>query len=139
MHMAVRPRPGGESGALSDEHSVLLWQACAYADELTAAARGDGSMTLPYLAMVDFVHQRLLPYLREEERNLPPTHLRDEHMAPLLRSDHARLRADAANIESTRTRQAVALAAEALVDHLDRHVRREETWMRPGSDGSSWI
>lgn len=139
MGIAVEPAPGEQASTVRDEHSLLLWQTCAYADELADAARHGRPVTAPYIAMVDFVHQRLLPYLNQEERRFPATRLRDEHMGRLLRSDHARLRADVDNIENIQTRRLLALAAEALVNHLDRHVQRELLWMRPGSDGSSWV
>ena len=129
--MATESAPVGRASAVPDEHSVMLWQTCAYAAELTDAAHRGHSVTVPYLAMVGFAHQRLLPYLSEEEHSFPPTRLRDEHMARLLSSDHARLRADVDNIEGARTQRLLVLATEALVEHLDRHVQREEAWIRP--------
>ena len=127
---------------VDDEHSVLLWQTCAYADDLGDAARSGRRLTAAYDAMLEFLHYRLLPYLRDEERNLPPARLRDEHMMRLLLSDHNRLRADVDNIESSRTRRVLTLATEAFVDRLDRHVRREEAWIRPADtaapDVESW-
>ena len=137
--MAVGSASVGLASAVRDEHRVLLWQTCAYADELADAAHHGCSVTAPHLALVDFAHYRLLPYLTEEERRLPATQLRDEHMGQLVRSDHARLRADVDNLESARTGRLRVLAAEALVGHLDRHVQREEAWMRPGAAGSSLV
>ena len=120
---------------VDDEHSVLLWQTCAYADDLGDAARSGQGLTAAYDAMLEFFHYRLLPYLRDEERNLPPARLRDDHMMQLLLSDHERLRADVDNIESSRTRRVLTLATDAFVDRLDRHVRREEAWLRPADAG----
>lgn len=137
--MAAEPAPVGQPSTVRDEHRVLLWQTCAYAEELAHAARGGRSVTAPHLALVDFARHRLLPYLTDEERRLPATQLRDEHMGQLVRSDHARLRADVDNIESAWTGRLRVLAAEALVGHLDRHVQREELWMPPGPAGSSSV
>lgn len=117
------------SGPILDEHSVLLWQTCAYADDLSDAARSGHPLTGPYDAMLEFLHYRLLPYLTEEERRLPKTRLRDERMRRLLLTDHERLRDDVDNIEGSRTRRLLALTADALVNRLDRHVSREETWV----------
>ena len=114
---------------ISDEHSVLLWQTCAYADDLTDAARTGGRLTPAHDAMLEFLHYRLLPYLTNEERQLAPDRLRDDHLLRLLTTDHERLRADVDNIESSRTRRLLTLAASTLVDRLDRHVRREESWL----------
>lgn len=127
---------------IDDEHSVLLWQTCAYADDLSDAARSGRRLTPAYDAMLEFLHHRLLPYLSEEERQLPPVRLRDDHMLPLLLSDHERLRADVDNLESSRTRRLLRLAVDALVDRLDRHVRREEAWVSgagtAGPDLEGW-
>lgn len=112
-----------------DEHSVLLWQTCAYADDLTDAARSMQPLGDAYDAMLEFLHYRLLPYLTEEERRLPETRLRDERMRGLLLADHERLRDDVGNLEGSHTRRRLALTADALVDRLDRHVGREETWV----------
>lgn len=114
---------------ISDEHSVLLWQTCAYAEDLNDAARTGVRLTPAHDAMLEFLHYRLLPYLTNEERQLAPDQLRDDHLLRLLATDHERLRADVENIESSRTRRLLALAAAALVDRLDRHVRREESWL----------
>jgi uncharacterized protein (DUF2249 family) len=114
---------------ISDEHSVLLWQTCAYADDLSDAAGSQGRLTPAYDGMLQFLHYRLLPYLTNEERQIAPARLRDDHMLRLLVSDHERLRADVTNIESSRTRRLLTMAATALVDRLDRHVRREESWL----------
>jgi uncharacterized protein (DUF2249 family) len=114
---------------ISDEHSVLLWQTCAYVDGLRDAARSGGRLTPAYDAMLEFLHYRLLPYLNNEERQIPATRLRDDHLLRLLVADHERLRADVDNIESSRTKRLLALAGDALVEHLERHVRREESWL----------
>ena len=114
---------------ISDEHSVLLWQTCAYADDLNDAVRTGRRLTPAHDTMLEFLHYRLLPYLTNEERQLAPGRFRDEHLLPLLVTDHERLRADVDNLESSRTRRLLALSASALVDRLDRHARREESWL----------
>jgi hypothetical protein len=126
--MVVAPDPTQQS-VVTDEHSLLLWQACAYADELTDDVRQGRSFAASYDALVEFLHHRLLPYLDDEERRLPPGQLRDDHLATLIRTEHARLRADVDNIEGSRTRGVLALSAESLVDRLERHVHREEAWV----------
>jgi uncharacterized protein (DUF2249 family) len=125
------------TGALVDEHSVLLWQTCAYADELTDAAESGRPLTPAFDALLEFLHYRLLPYLRDEERQLAPSKLRDEHMTRLLLADHERLRADVDNVESSRSRRLLTLAADVLVDRLDHHVRREECWVADPSAGAT--
>jgi len=138
----VAARTGTE--LLTDDHSVLLWQTCAYADDLTDAVHLGYRLTPAHDAMLRFLHYRLLPYLATEERQLPPTRLRDGHMLRLLLTDHERLRDDVDNIESSRTRQLLALATAALVDRLARHVRREERWVKAASsceaptDAADW-
>ena len=114
---------------ISDEHSVLLWQTCAYADELTDAVAAGRGLTPVHDAMLEFLHYGLLPYLRDEERQISGARLRDDHMLRLLVSDHDRMRALVDNIEFSRTRRLLVLGAEALVDRLERHVRREESWV----------
>jgi hypothetical protein len=139
--------------AVTDDHSLLLWQTCAYADDLTDAVRGGRPFTGPYQALVDFLHERLLPYLSDEERRLPAARLRDDHLVPLIGTEHARLRADVSTIEGSRTRELLAMATERLVDRLERHVSREEAWLKssdtrrieqhgPGgaaTSGSAWM
>lgn len=117
------------AGPMFDEHSVLLWQTCAYAEDLTDAARSGHPLAGPYGAMLEFLHHRLLPYLAEEERRLPDARLRDERLRGLLLTDHERLREDVGAIEGSRTRRVLALNADALVDRLDRHVGRAESWV----------
>lgn len=120
---------GTFASPISDEHSVLLWQTCAYADDLSAAIGSGRPMAPAYDGMLEFLHYRLLPYLANEERQIPAARLRDGHFLRLLVSDHERLRADVENIESSRTKRLVSLAAGVLVSRLDRHVRREESWL----------
>lgn len=129
--MAMSVTVPAAAAPLDQEHSVLVWQTCAYADDLTEAARSGRGLTKAYDAMLEFLHYRLLPYLSDEERQLPPDRLRDDHLLRLLVTDHERLRADVDNIESSRTRPVLVLATDALVDRLDRHVRREESWIAP--------
>jgi uncharacterized protein (DUF2249 family) len=125
------------TGGLVDDHTVLLWQTCAYADDLSDAAQSGQRLTPAYDAMLEFLHYRLLPYLRDEERELPPAKLRDEHMTGLLLADHDRLRADVDNVECSRTRRLLTLSADALVDRLDHHVRREELWVADPTSGAA--
>jgi uncharacterized protein (DUF2249 family) len=122
---------------LVDEHSVLLWQVCAHADELSEAVGSEADFTAALHGMLTFLHYRLLPYLLAEESRLQPAQLRDGHMARLLVTDHQRLRSGVENLESSRTRGLASLAAAALANQLDRHLRREESWVvdaRAGSD-----
>jgi uncharacterized protein (DUF2249 family) len=115
---------------IRDEHSVLLWQACAYAEDLREAIGTGHGVADTRDAMLEFLHYRLLPYLAYEERELPPARLRDGQLRRLLLADHARLRADVGNIESSRTPRVLSIAVEALLDRLDRHLLREESWLR---------
>jgi uncharacterized protein (DUF2249 family) len=122
-----------------DEHSVLLWQTCAYADDLRQAARSGRRLASAHDAMLGFLHLRLLPYLADEERRLSRNLLRDDHLREVLIADHERLRADVDNIDGSRTRSLLGLAVAALVDRLDRHVRREESWLAsPASDAGQF-
>jgi uncharacterized protein (DUF2249 family) len=129
---------------LSDEHSVLLWQTCSYADDLIDAVHTGRPVAHAHDAMLEFAHYRLLPYLTDEERQLPATRLRDDHLSQLLLDDHARIRLGVDNVEGGRTRQLLALAADGLVERLDRHIRREETWVTAdatapsGPDAQNW-
>lgn len=127
--MTAMPVTMTSTAPISDEHSVLLWQTCAYTDDLRDAAGSGRRLTPAYDAMLEFLHYRLLPYLTNEERQIPAARLRDGHLLRLLVVDHDRLRADVDNIESSRTRRLLALAGDALVDRLDRHLRREESWL----------
>jgi uncharacterized protein (DUF2249 family) len=134
--------PVAPSGPLADEHSVLLWQTCAYAEDVTDAARSGQRLSPALDALLGFLHYRLLPYLTDEERQLPATALRDERLTRLLVADHGRLRYDVDNIETSRTRSFLALAVDVLVERLDRHVRREESWATDpatGTDGTDGV
>jgi uncharacterized protein (DUF2249 family) len=123
--------PGALADAsIRDEHSVLLWQACAFAGDLRDAIGTGQRLAVTHDAMLKFLRYRLLPYLDYEERELPPTRLRDDKLRRLLLADHDRLRADVASIEACRTTRVLALAVEAMLDRLDRHLLREESWLR---------
>lgn len=122
---ATRP----DRATLADEHDVLLWQTCSYADELIDAVESGRPAAGAHDAMLEFAHYRLLPYLAAEERRLPAERLRDDHFSQLLLDDHARIRYGVDNVEAGRTRQLLALAADGLVERLDRHIRREQTWV----------
>jgi len=121
---------------LVDEHSILLWQACAYADEVTDAAGSAQAFAPARYGMLTFLHYRLLPYLATEESRLRPTQLRDTHMADLLVMDHQRIRADVENVESSRSRDLASLAAQALVARLARHIQREQIWVADATAGA---
>lgn len=125
----------GTGHALADDHTVLVWQTCAFAEEVREAARSGQRVTPPLDALLEFLQYRLLPYLREEERHLAPGGPGGEQLARLQLVDHDRLRAAAAELESSRTRQLLVAACDALVDGLDRHVRREERWLVDGTAG----
>ena len=114
---------------LVDEHSVLLWQVCAHADDLTEAVGSRADFALALRGMLTFLHYRLLPYLSAEESRLQPALLRDQHLTELLVTDHQRLRFGVEELESSRTRDLAGLAAAALASQLDRHLRREESWV----------
>ncbi|HVA59030.1 MAG TPA: DUF2249 domain-containing protein [Mycobacteriales bacterium] len=122
-------RRSANGPTLADEHSLLVWQTCAYADELADAVGSAPRFTPAVDAMLGFCHYRLLPYLADEERRLTAADLRDSRMWQLLVADHTRLRADVENLESTRARQLLPLAASTLVGRLDRHAHREQGWV----------
>lgn len=132
--LGLAPGPAGDP--LVDEHSVLLWEACAYADDLSASARSGQRLATALDAMLGFLHYRLLPYLTDEELHLSPDGLRDEHMGRLLAADHERLRTAVDVLESCRTPHLIGLAATALIMALERHVRREESWVVEASQRS---
>ncbi len=115
--------------ALTDDHALLLWQACAYADDVTEAAQTGRLLTPSVSALTGFLHHRLLPYLAEEEEDLASGALRDEHLLRTLLVDHDRIRADVENIEGSTTRRLLALATSAVVTRLERHAAREEAWV----------
>ena len=117
------------SPTLSDEHNVLLWQTCSYADDLIEAVCRSRPLRVAREAMLEFAHHRLLPYLAQEERWLPPNRLRDDHLVKLLVEDHERIRRGVDNIEAGTTRQLLAFSADSLVERLDRHLRREQAWV----------
>ncbi len=128
LSIPARFHPARAAG-IADEHSVLLWQTCAYADELIETADSHRRLAPTYDAMLGFLHHRLLPYLVGEESRLGETALRDAHLAHTLLADHDRLRDDVENVEASRTRRLLSLAAAALVERLGRHVQREESWV----------
>jgi hypothetical protein len=70
---------------LTDTHSVLLWQTCAYADELIDTAQSRRPLTPAINTMFDFLHYRLLLYLGAAERQLP-----GERLTQVLLTDHNR-------------------------------------------------
>lgn len=120
------------SQALTDEHALLLWQACAHADDVAEAALTGRLLTPSVSALSGFLHHRLLPYLAVEEEQLATNELHDEHLVRMLLSDHSRIRADVDNIEASTTRPLLAIAASAIVARLERHAEREEAWVSAG-------
>ena len=110
---------------LVDEHSVLLWQTCAYADDLVAAASSRGPLGTPYDAMLGFLHYRLLPYLGAEESALVGDPDLDSVQRG-LRDEHDRIRGHVDDLDHARTRRALARSAAGLVRRLDLHVQRED-------------
>jgi uncharacterized protein (DUF2249 family) len=111
---------------LTDEHSVLLWQTCAYADDLVDNVHSDAGLSVSLETTLRFLHYGLLPYLRLEERQLAGSDLGDAHLTHLLVSEHDEIRAVVDTIETSRTRQALSIATRSLIERLDRHVRRED-------------
>jgi uncharacterized protein (DUF2249 family) len=111
---------------LTDEHSVLLWQTCAYADDLVDNIHSDGLLITSLETTLQFLHYGLLPYLRTEERQLAGAELGDAHLERLLVSEHDGIRAAVDSIGTSRTRQALSVATKSLIDRLDRHVQRED-------------
>ena len=101
-----------------DEHSVLLWQTCAYADDLVAAATSRGLLATPYDAMLGFLHYRLLPYLSAEELALVGNPDPDSVQRGLL-EEHDRIRGDVDDLDQAPTRRALARSTGALVRRLD--------------------
>ena len=110
---------------LLDEHSVLLWQTCAYADDLVAAATFRGPLGTRYDAMLGFLHYRLLPYLSDEERALLADPALDSVQHGLL-DEHDRIRGHVEDLGRASTRHALARSTAALVRRLDLHVQRED-------------
>lgn len=122
-----RTRPAAT--ALSDEHSILLWETCAYSDELIRAADSGVGLDAACNALLEFLHYRLLPYLCAEERRLCDSGLRDRALAHVLVADHDRIRAHVDTLAASRTPRLRVISSSALVDCLDRHVQREQSWV----------
>jgi len=115
--------------ALRDEHSILLWETCAYSDELIEAADSGLGLDAACGALLEFLHYRLLPYLCAEERRLCDSGLRDRALAHLLVADHERIRAHVDTLAASRTPRLRVISSRALVECLDRHVQREQSWV----------
>jgi uncharacterized protein (DUF2249 family) len=115
---------------LSDEHAVLLWQICAYVDELVEAARSGRGLIAAFDTLLKFLRYRLLPYLTAEERQLAAAELPPAHRAQQL-IDHDEIRESVESIETAQTEALTLLATAALVSRIDEHVRAEQTWL-PG-------
>src|SRR4051794_1308260 len=114
--------------SLSDEHSILLWETCAYSDELVRSADSTVGIDAASDALLEFLHYRLLPYLYAEERRLRDSGLRDRALADLLVADHDRIRAHVDTLAASRTPHLRVMSSRALVDCLERHVQREQSW-----------
>lgn len=115
--------------ALSDEHSILLWETCAYSDELIEAADSGAGLDAACRALLEFLHYRLLPYLCAEEQRLCDSGLRDGALAHVLVTDHDRIRAHVDTLAASRTPRLRVISSRALVACLDRHVQREQRWV----------
>jgi len=120
--------------SLVDEHSVLVWQTCAYATDLIEASQRGGRLHATREAMLGFLHYGLLPFLRDEERQLPNARA-NEHRTQKLLDEHCLIRADVEALESIDVGVDLAPAARVLVNRLDRHVQREDAWV----DGATLV
>ena len=125
------------STALNDEHSVLLWETCAYSSELIQAADSRAGLDAACEALLGFLHYRLLPYLCDEERRLCDSGLRDSAFADLVVADHERIRAHVETLAASRTSRLRVISTRALVDCLDRHVQREQSWVLDSGGAAS--
>jgi uncharacterized protein (DUF2249 family) len=116
----------GTHATLTDEHSVLLWQTCAYADDLVDNRHSDDLLSTSLETTLRFLHYRLLPYLRAEEQQLADDELADALLTRQLVSEHDGIRAAVDTIETSRTRRTLSIATRSLIERLDRHVQRED-------------
>lgn len=126
---SASPGTAATDSALRDEHSVLLWETCAYSDELIQAVDAGVGLDAASGALLEFLHYRLLPYLCAEERRLCDSGLRDEAFADLLVADHDRIRHYVDTLAASRTSRLRAMSTRVLVECLDRHVQREQSWV----------
>ncbi len=122
-------RPDASSCRLDDEQSVLLWQACAYAQDLIDAIASNHDADAARRALLMFVHSYLLPYLHFEEWAFFDRTTPDARLSRLQLLDHDRIRLAADTIEVTVSRTQLVLAVQSLVDCLGRHIGREQEWM----------
>lgn len=114
--------------ALSDEHTVLLWQICAYVEEFTNAAQTGRELIPAFDSLLTFLHYRLLPYLTAEERQLPGKQLTPEE-CDQQRADHNEIRDGVEAIEAAETEARSLIATATLVTRIDEHTRREQSWI----------
>ncbi len=122
-HTVLDPRD-----ALSDEHTVLLWQICAYVDELIDAARTGRGLIRAFETLLKFLHYRLVPYLVAEEQDLAAHGLQPAHRIQQL-TEHNEIRETIEAIEAAETESRTLLATAALVTRIDQHARCEQSWI----------
>jgi uncharacterized protein (DUF2249 family) len=115
-------------GRLHDEHCVLLWQTCAYAENVVDEVRARYPPVNALSELLGFLHGRLLPYLNREAELFANVRLRTDWVARALLADHARIRADIECITASRTRSQTRQAVDALVGNLDRHLQHQQVW-----------
>jgi uncharacterized protein (DUF2249 family) len=122
-------RSGASSSRFSGEQSVLLWKACAYAQDLIDAIESDQDACAARRALLRFIHYSMLPYLRFEETEISDRTVPDTRLSQLQIADHDRIRFAADTIEIGVSRTELAPAVQSLVDSLGRHIRREQAWI----------
>jgi uncharacterized protein (DUF2249 family) len=115
-------------GRLYDEHSILLWQTCAYAENVVDQPRARYPTENALSQLLGFLRCRLLPYLNREAELLGNVGLRTDWVARALLADHPRIRADVNRINASRTGSQTQQAVEALVGSLDRHLQHQQAW-----------
>jgi uncharacterized protein (DUF2249 family) len=116
-------RPSGRGTALHpalarrcDEHSVLLWQTCAYAADAVDASR---ELTAPNAAVRDllrYLHYGLLPYLCREAK-----------------ADLTEIRADIDAVQASRSGPQTRRAIDTLIRDLERQLRHEHARSDPAA------
>jgi uncharacterized protein (DUF2249 family) len=115
---------------LYDDHSILLWQFCAYASEAIDASHATMQMEPEVKSLLRFLRFGMLPYLCREEDMFSPERLHSDWVARALEADHVRIRADVDRIEACRSGTQVRLAIETLLTRLDRHMAHEQAWAK---------
>jgi len=125
-----RLSPDDEPGVarLADEQSVLLWRACAYAEDVVAASESGRELRPARESLLRFIHYELLPYLRFEEGEFADWAPRGGPYHERQLVDHDRIRSGADRVESSQQGPPLTVATRTLVDRLDRHIRSEQEW-----------